>query len=186
MLIEGSDKNNKSTNVEVKNGQMAVITASPFNRAAINGDAYSWAAVSAAGVGAGDTLLMVRNLSPNRLLVINRFYVYSDVPTALDVHLQTNSTAFSAGGAGTAVVGVNLNTTSNKVADAGGYSDDDSVTQGSIILTLHSNEAAATQFSIDFPTDDTIVLGTNGCIGIDAVADAAAFECSIVGYFIDA
>jgi len=185
MLIEGHDKNNVSTHVEVKKGQMAVTTASPINKATVRGDAYNWNAVSAAGVGATDCLLMVRNLSPTRLLVINRIYVWADVSTALDVHLIISSATFGAGAAQVAVVGVNLNTSSNKVPDADAHSDDDNVGQGDIICTLMTNETSTTQFAINFPTNDAIVLGTNGCIGVDAVADVAAFECTITGYFID-
>lgn len=166
-----------------KNNELSVVTMSAIQKATLRGDAYVWNSVSV-DVGATDVLISVRNLSNDRLLIINRIYVWADVPTALDVNIQTSATAF--GAAGTVAVGVNLNTSSAKVADAEGYTDDDNVSQGSIIATLHTNEATADIFPIDFPTDDSIILGTNGIISVDCVADSAAFECSVVGYFIDA
>ncbi|KKN58279.1 hypothetical protein LCGC14_0553590 [marine sediment metagenome] len=153
--------------------------------AALRGDAYAWNAISA-DINTTDCMLMVRNLSATKLLVINRIYVWVDVATAIDIHITTDATAFSAGGAGAAVVGVPLNTAFTRAADAGGYSDDIGVVQGTIIKTLHTNELATDQFAIDYQTNDEIVLGQYGCVGVDDVAEGAAFECTIVGYFIDA
>jgi hypothetical protein len=169
----------------VVDNELSVTTTSEIHKATLRGDAYAWNAISA-NIDATDCMLMVRNLSATRLLVINRIYVWVDVPTGIDVHLSTNATAFSAGGAGVAVTGVNLNTASNKVADAEGYSDDASVTQGTIITTLHNNELTTDVHAIDFITNDEIVLGKNGCIGVDDIVEPAAFECTIIGYFIDA
>jgi len=170
----------------VIDGELSVVTTSEINKAALKGDAYAWNAV-AADLDATDCALMVRNLSPNRLLVINRIYVWVDVATMIDIHITTDATAFAAGAVGVAVVGVNLNTSSAKVADAGGYSDDTGVAQGSIITTRHTNELATDVFGIDYQTNDEIVLGTNGCIGADVITEpgATGFECTFIGYFID-
>jgi len=166
-----------------KNNQLAVVTTSAFHQAAIRGDAYAWNAVSSV-IGGGDVFLTVRNLSSDRLLVINRINLWVDVPTAIDIAIQTITTAF--GAAGAAVVGVNLNTSSAKVADAGAYADDDNVAIGTIICTLHTNEATADIYPIDFPTNDCIVLGTNGLISVECVANPGGYECTIFGYYIDA
>ena len=40
MLIEGHDKNHNNSFVAVKNGQMAVVTASPMHKATVKGDAF--------------------------------------------------------------------------------------------------------------------------------------------------
>ncbi len=159
---------------------------SAIHEASLNGDAYSWHAVSS-DVDTTDCILMVRNLSRTRLLVINRIYMWADVPTALEVALTRSSTAYSAGGVGVAVVGVNLNTSSNKVADADAYADDASVAQGSLIHTFETNETTGDEFGIDYQTEDTIVLGNTGAIGVDITAEpgAAGVECTIIGYFID-
>lgn len=184
MLIEGHDKDHNNSLVEVKKGQMQVNTASALHKAALRGDAYAWNAVNY-DITADDTLLTVRNLSPNRLLVINRMYMYTDVEGIYDIHIQTVTTAFTQT-AGAVVVGVNLNTSSNKVADADAISDEEAIAaQGTIILTLRSNELTSDQFGIAFQTNDAIVLGTNGRIAIDASAAAAACDATIIGYFID-
>lgn len=185
MLIEGHDKNNVSTYLEIKKGQMQVNTTSAFHKAALRGDAFMWNAV-AYNSGADETLITVRNLSPNRLLVINRLYMYTDVEGIYDIHIQSVTTAFTTT-SGAVIVGVNLNTSSNKVADADAISDETAIAgQGTIILSLRTNELTTDQFAIDFPTNDAIVLGTNGRIAIDSSAAAATCDATITGYFIDA
>ena len=183
MLIE--DGTGSGSKLGVKKGEVLVTTMSAIQKATLRGDAYAWNAVSY-DITAADTILTVRNTSQDRLLVINRLYMWTDVPGSYDIHIQTIATAFSTSN-GAVVTGVNLNTSSAKVADAGAISDEEAITsQGSIILTLMSNEATADQFAINFPTNDAIVLGTNGRIAIDAAAASAACEATIIGYFIDA
>lgn len=165
-------------------GQVMVVTASAVNQAALRGDAYAWNAITS-DIGTGDEALYVRNLSADRLLVINRVYVWGDVPAAFDIHIQTASTAF--GAAGAVVVGVNLNTSSAKVADAEGYSDDDNLAAATtIVTTLKNNETTGDEFGIDYQTNDAIVLGKNGTIGVTIIGEVAAYECTYIGYFIDA
>jgi len=168
-----------------KENDLSVVTMSAISKATQRGDAFSWNTVSYDIITA-DTLLTVRNTSAKRLLVIHRLYMYTDVIGTYDVHIQTVSTAFTTTH-GAVVTGVNLNTSSAKVADAGAISDEEAIAaQGTVILTLASNELATDQFAIDFPTNDAIVLGTNGRIAIDATAAAAVCECTVIGYFIDA
>ncbi len=182
MLIE--DGKGTGSKLAVIDNQADVLTASQIQQATLRGDAYAWNAISS-NIDATDVMLYVRNLSQDRLLVINRIYVYSDIATAIDIHLQTIATAF--GAAGAAVVGVNLNTSSAKVADGEGYADDDNVVSGTIILTLHSPELTTAQEGIDYQTNDEIILGTNGTIGVDVIAEiVAGYECTIIGYYIDA
>lgn len=180
MLIE--DGKGTGSKLAVVDNQAEVLTSSPINQAVLRGDAYAWNAITS-DIGVNDCALYVRNLSQDRLLVINRIYVWADVPTQIPIHLQTSSTAFDTGAA---VVGVNLNTSSAKVADAGAQSDSDAPTVGTLILSLRNNETTGDEFGIDYQTNDEIVLGTNGLIGVDIVADCAAYECTIIGYFIDA
>jgi len=184
MIIEGSDKYHNVSQLEIHKGQMQVNTASAFHKAALRGDAFTWNAV-AYNSGANETLITVRNLSPNRLLVIHRMYMYTDVEGIYDIHIQTVTTAFTTT-SGAVIVGVNLNTSSNKVADADAISDETAIAaQGTIILSLRTNELTTDQFSIDFPTNDSIILGTNGRIAIDSSAAAATCDATITGYFID-
>jgi hypothetical protein len=180
LLIE--DGHGSGSKMAVTKGAASVTTMSAIAKATLRGDAYAWNSVSA-DINTTDILISVRNLSQDRLLVVNRIYAWVDVPAQLTIHITTSATAYATG---TAVVGVNLNTSSAKVADAGAYTDDDGVSQGSIIATLHTNEATADIFPIDFPTNDCIILGTNGIISVDCIGELAAFEATIIGYYIDA
>ncbi len=182
MLIE--DGKGSGSKLSVIDNQADVLTASVINQATLRGDTFAWNAV-AQNVDTTDVLLYVRNLSQDRLLVINRIYVWGDVPATFDIHLQTTPTAFAAGALGLVVVGVNLNTSSAKVADGEGYSDATNAS-GSIITTLANNETTGDEFGIDYQTNDSIILGTNGTIGVDVIGEVALFECTIIGYYIDA
>lgn len=157
------------------------VMISAIHEASLKGDAYSWKAVNA-NIDATDTALLVRNDSSTRYLVIEKLYVWSDVPTAIHVHL-TSRAAFTA--AGTAVTGVNLNTTIQNVAPATAFGDETANTQGNIILTLETNELTTDQFGIAYDFDGSLILGQNGCIAVDLVAESAAFETTIIGYYID-
>lgn len=161
--------------------QTRAVQISALHEACLNGDAYAWNAISA-DIDGGDTALLVRNDSSTRYLVVEKLYVYSDVATSIDVHVIGTST-FTA--AGTAVTGVNLNPSSGNVADATAFADETGNTQGSIILTLATAELTTHQEGIDYDFKGGVILGTNDCIGVDIVADSAAFECSIIGYFVD-
>lgn len=161
--------------------QTRSVQISALHEASLNGDAYAWNAVSA-DIDANDTALLVRNDSDTRYLVIEKLYAYSDVATALDVHIIPNST-FTA--AGTTVTGVNLRGGSGKVADATARADETGNTQGSIIITLHTSELTTHQEGIDYDFKGAVVLGKNSCLAVDIVADSAAFECTFIGYFLD-
>ncbi len=160
------------------------VLVSALHEATLRADAYTWNTVNY-DITAADTILTVRNLSEDRLLVINRLYMWTDVNGFFDIHIETIATTFTQTHAAV-VVGVNLNTESNQPADADAIADEEAIAaQGSIILTLRSNESATDQFAVDYPTNDAIILGTNGRIAIDASAAAAACEATITGYFID-
>ena len=125
---------------------------------------------------------MVRNESDTRYLVIEKLYVYSDVATAVDVHL-TNRAVFTA--AGTAVTGVGLNSKIQKVAKATAFANETGNVQGNIIITLHTSELTTSQEGVEYNFEGGVILGRNGVIAADLVADSAAFECTIIGYFVD-
>jgi hypothetical protein len=179
MIIEDSTGSSSGAKV-TKDNALRVTTASAICEASLRGDAYSWNSVSY-NMTAADTVLLIANESPTRLLVINRIYVWSDVPTSIDVHFPAKATW-----TGTAVTGVNLNRASSKVAAATAITDETGqATQGPIYITLQTNEATGAQFAIDFYTDDVPILGKDDAIGVDMAGNAAAYECTIIGYFID-
>ncbi len=183
LITDGKGQGNKAG--VNKNNELVVTTASAFHKAALRGDAFMWNTVDY-NSGTDETLITVRNLSPKRLLVINRMYMYTDVEGIYDIHIQTVTTAFTTT-SGAVIVGVNLNTSSNKIADADAISDETAIAaQGTIILTLRTNELTTDQFGIEYLTNDAIVLGTNGRIAIDSSAAAATCDATITGYYIDA
>lgn len=164
-----------------KDNQLVVsaITDTRIHKASIKGDAYSWTVVSEDLAAAG-TALCVVNTSKTRKLVIDSIYVWSDVATIVQVHSTANYTW-----TGTGVTGVNLNRTSDNVADANANANETGNTQGSIIIALHTNELTTDQFGIGYDLDGSVVLNYNQAIAVDLVSDSAAYQCTIVGYFID-
>lgn len=178
MELEGISGNKADVN---KDHAVQVSAPSGIHQASLKGDVYAFNSVSYVP-SAADTILCVANDSSERLLVISKIYLYSDVPTAVDVHFPAKATW-----TGTAVTGVNLNRAVDKAAPATAITDETGqATQGPIWITLHTNEVATDQFSIDYSTNDAIILGKDTAIGIDLVANAGEEECTIIGYYIDA
>lgn len=147
----------------------------------LNGLAYSWTAVSA-DIDAGDTALLIVNTDPDRSLNIDSLYVWSDVATQFKIHFPVYSASFT----GTAVTGLNLNRISNKTALASAYADETAnvLVAANTVLTLRTNELATDQFGIVMRSIDGIILGYHDSIAIDVVAESAAFECTIWGYYV--
>lgn len=178
MRINGDTGNNAGVS-DALQLQTRAVSVSAIHEASLSGEAFSWNSVTA-DIAATETALLVRNDSSSKKLVIEKLYVYSDVPTAIDVHLVTATFTI----AGTAVVGVCLNKASATVADATAKTDETGNTQGDIIVTLHTPELTTAAESIEYDFNGSVILGQNQAIGVDIVADSAAFECTIVGYFL--
>ena len=155
------------------------VSVSALHEASLSGQAFAWNAVSA-DIDAGDTALLVQNTSSSKKLVIEKIYVYSDVATAVDVHLVTASFTI----AGTAVTGVCLNKANPTVAPATAKADETGNTQGNIIITLHTSELTTSQEAVEYDFSGSVIIGQNQAIGVDLVAELAAFECTIIGYFL--
>ena len=156
------------------------VTVSAIHEASLKGKAFAWNAISA-DVAAAATALAVRNDSTTEYLVIEKLYVWSDVPTGVDVHLITATYT----SAGTAVTGVCLNKAKATVATATAHANETGNTQGNIILTIQTNELTGDQKAQQFDFAGSVILGQNQAIGVDIVADSAAFECTIIGYYIE-
>ena len=180
MIIQGGTGNGYAAKVDEHNRlhTKASLETALSHASSQHGLAFSWNAVSA-DIAGGETALLVCNDDPNKYLHIDSIYCWSDVPTAIDIHFPAHATW-----AGTAITGVNLNRTSGIVALATAIADETGQpTQGPIMTTLHTNELTGDQFNIMYDTHSAIVLGYHDSIGIDIVADSAAFECTIVGWF---
>lgn len=171
---------NSSHQIETK-----AVEVSPMRAATERGDAFSWTSVTG-NLAANATGLLVANLSKTRLLVIQSLYVYSDVPTLLKVHVPVAATWAG----GTEVVGVNLNRElASVLPDAVAYRDEGGSTfaAANTVLTIATNEFATDQFGVMIENlhDGAIILGYDDAIGVDVVADGAAYEMTISGYFRD-
>jgi len=178
MRITGDTGNNAGVS-DALQLQTRAVSVSAIHEASLNGKAFAWNAVSA-DVAGGATALAVRNDSTTEYLVIDKIYVYSDVATAVDVHLVTATYT----SAGTAVTGVCLNKAKATVATATAHANETGNTQGNIIITLHTPELTTSAESVVYDFDGAVVLGQGQAIGVDLVEDSAAFECTIIGYYI--
>lgn len=145
-----------------------------------DGLAFAWMTVTA-DLAAADTALLLCNDDPNRNLFIDRMYVWADVPTTVKLHFPAYNASFT----GTAVTGVNFNRCSSKIALATAYADEtaNSLAAARTFLTLHTNELTGDQYGIWVNFSNAIILGYHDSIAIDIVADSAAFECSLWGYY---
>jgi len=143
----------------------------------IDGDAYCWATATA-DIAATETAILLCNNSTTKHLHIVKAYMYSDVPTQLQWHFPAYPTL-----AGTAITGVNLNRTSKNVAPASCYADETGNTQANIFMTVSTNEVTGDQRGLWLDFESAIILYYHDCIAMDVVADGAAFEAAIFGYF---
>ena len=147
----------------------------------VDGEAYSWVSVSEDLAGGG-TALLVANDSTTKLLYITRIYVWADVATQFKIHLPTY--AIPAGG--TSVVGKNWNTTSGNLAEATAMANETANTfaAANVITTVRNNEVGTDQFGEWIELDGAVILGYHKVLAVDVIADSAAYECAIFGYYL--
>ena len=160
------------------------IIVPAIHEASLLGKAYSWTAVSA-DINAGDTALLVSNTSDAENLVISRAYLWADTACQIKVHVPVAAVY-----TGTAVVGVNLNRNFANNAPAVAYADESAsmFAAANVIETVYSYLAVNAQVttSVGIPIDflDAVILGEDDAIAVDLITENAAFEVTIVGYFI--
>ena len=140
-----------------------------------NGDSYSWSS-GTFDITAADTILLVKNTSTTQKLYITEMWFSSDVETRVQVHCPT--VAFT--DAGTPVTGTNLNRTSGNVAAATANQDETNNAQGAIVWT---GEIAITGAPYHLILHDALILGQGDSVGVDYVANAAACDVTILGFF---
>ena len=180
MQIEGGTGSGYKAKVDADNRLHVFSTSeSELHFASEKGLAFAWVAVNA-DLAALDTAILLCNDDPDKLLHIDKAYVFSDVPTAVKFHFPAYATW-----AGTAVTGKNFNRTSSKVALASCYADEtgNAFVAGNTFLTIQTNEVTTDQFGVSVDFKDSIILGYHDAVAIDIVADSASFEATIWGYF---
>ena len=138
------------------------------------GDSFVWISQDA-DIDAADTLLLVRNDDPDKLLVIDKIIITGgNAVSRYEGHIVTAS--FTA--AGTAVANQNLNTASANVAAVTAFGDETGNTQGAVILDVAL--LATTSLPIENPG---IILATGVAFGIDQVTESTAGSAMIFGHF---
>lgn len=174
-------------NVNLVNQLLTRAIAVPLiHEASLLGNAYSWTAISA-DIVAGETALLVVNTSDSKRLVISRASFRSDVESQVKIHLPASGTW-----AGTVVVGNNLNRYFANAAPAEGYADEtgNAFVAANVIETIYCANSVNGQVTtslqqhVDFK--DAVILAAQDAIALDVIAEGAAFEATLVGYFIDA
>ncbi len=138
------------------------------------GDSFVWISQDV-DIDAADTMLMVRNEDPDKLLVIDKVVVTGgNAASRYECHIITAS--FTA--AGTAVTNQNLNSSSANVAAVTAFGDETGNTQGSVILDL--GVGIVTTVQVDNPG---IILANGVAFAIDQVTESTAGAAMIFGHF---
>jgi len=156
-----------------------------------DGNAYTWTAVSA-DIDTGDTGLYVVNNSTTKKLYIERVYVWGDVAAQFKIHCP----AYATPAGGSVVVGMNMNRTSGRAADATCRADETANTfaAANVITTVRNTymsrgngddnaDIPAAGFGQWVDYQSALILGYHDAIAVDIIGETAAFECTIIGHF---
>ena len=165
---------------EVINGQLHVLATneSEFEHISEHDSlSFSWSMLKVnLGAAADLTALLVQNTSDALLLHIEDISFSGDTNSEYVIHC-TDGAALTH--SGTAVVGTCMNRNAPKVAPATATADEVNNVRGNIIwagsilaeVTHHHNIGGA------------LILGKNGIIAVDQVADSGLVNCVITGFF---
>jgi len=155
-------------------GRAAIDAKSEFLNASLKGDAYTWTIETFDYEGA-DTVLSVLNQHSDKNLYIYKILMHGDTETEVEIHVPTATFTPS----GTAIVGVNLNRTSSKVAETICKAKETNNAQGAFVerVRIKANKDYIVQL------DGALVLGFDQAICVDYVTDGGEAHVSIWGYF---
>ena len=140
-------------------------------------EGFAWTSATA-NIDAGDTALLVTNLSTSKHLHIVSAYIFSDVHTQI-LFTTPSFATFT----GTAVVGVPLNRGAISVAPATAFADETINGSGNVFARTSTNELTTGQFGQTLELGGKLKLGFRDSIGIDIVAESTAFYAMILGYY---
>ncbi len=177
--LQLADGQGSGSLAQVRNNRLSVDADihSTLEEHSEKGDAYSWSNVTYAYTAA-DTIIGIRNTSPDLNLYIDRIYLSVDTTTVVTIHRVNGSVAL----AGTAISAVNLNGTSGQVAPAEAKGDETTnSSQGDVLLQLELPGAE----TVDLEFQSAIILGPNDSIGIDYVTASGGptAHITIFGFF---
>jgi len=163
--------------------QLYVTTETPWQKACRRGDAYLWQNATA-DIATGETMVLVRNDSTTRNIVIHGIYIGNGnvAATTYDIHYVT--AAFT--NAGTNIVGINMNANFGAATDVTATADETGNTQGTVIMDYISLVAAKGDMltAANFPAIG-ITLAGGTAIAVDQITESTAGVGGIYGYFVD-
>jgi hypothetical protein len=135
--------------------------------------AFSWSNVTY-DYAALDTILLVKNEDPERILRIGPVWISGDTASEFIVHAPVCATP-----TGTAVTGVNLDRRSKNIAKATAVGDETTNTQANVLM----RGRGLANFAFYFDFYGSIVLGEDDCIAVDFTTDGVATNVTILGYY---
>ena len=141
----------------------------------VNENAYSW--TMSADLGADKCALYLRNDSVTPLL-IDRIFVWESAAATVEIYIGNSQIT----PAGTAVVGVNLNTGSSQVADVTcTHTETGADAGGTLTLIQTIQTGAVTKEVVEW--NGALVLDRLGEVAVNVVTDVALTSVTILGYF---
>ena len=149
------------------------VTEPEIEDASEDGQAYTWTSGNI-DIDAGDTILLVKNLSDTNLHVSAIVISSGNVDTRYTIHFPTTDVTV----AGNTITGVNMNTGSANVADASAASDETGNSQGDIVVDV-SLLALTTQTLLT----PGVILAKNKSIAVDQVTESTAGSATIIGHY---
>lgn len=151
---------------------------SPFDQAVLDGRAYAFASVTY-DPDAHDTILGVLNEDTERDFHVQTILFASDTASQIQIFEAAAPTM-----AGTAVVGVNLNRASGRVAKATAKCDETgNGEQGGGYTKLLARTVVAADVLKQIDVGGAIVIPYGKMIGVDLTTAATGANCTIVGWF---
>ncbi len=165
---------------DVSSSRLHVRPQTDWEKAIADGDAYAWTSATY-DYDALDTILGVQNDSATRDLLIYKAWVNSDTASQFVLHTSSGVTM-----TGTAVVGVNLNRGSTKVAPATAKANETGNGQQAASYTgrIVTGYVAADGL-IEVNLAGALLLPYGYNVGIDLTSAATASVMTIWGYFRD-
>jgi hypothetical protein len=165
--------------------ELVVTSETNWERAIRLGNAHYWVSADA-DVVAGETLILVRNESDTKLLVIHGVHIINGnvAATTYPIHLVT--TPFTAAGTVVSSINMNGNFGSASTSDVTAMHDETGNVLGTVLNELLTT-AATTHHQLtssDLPFVG-LALSKGQALAIDQETESTAGQAGIYGYFID-
>lgn len=164
----------------VKDGGLQVNPRTEFEQAVLDGRAFSWASLTKDAT-AHDTVLGLKNNSPTDVLKIHKMIVTTDNGSQIQVFTAAGITMAGT----TAVVGVNLNRSSGRAANATAFTDETGNTeQGSGYAGKILTQVIIADTVTEIMFDGAIALVGGQMVGVDmTTASTSGTTVTIIGWF---